>query len=58
MQAYYPSFWQGFLIACLKIWLAAGEKVDVVDYSDLTIFDAFNNSYLKVFNDDYLASGK
>jgi hypothetical protein len=59
MLACCTSFWLGLSIftACSKIRLVEGETVEVVDYSDLAIFDAFNNSYLKIFYDDFLYSG-
>jgi hypothetical protein len=58
MQAYYPRFWLIlYTFTCLKTGHAAEETVDVVDFSDLAIYDAFNNSYLAVFSGDYIYSG-
>jgi hypothetical protein len=58
MQAYYPRFWLIlYIFTFSKTGHAAGETVEVVDFSDLAIYDAFNNSYLALFSDDFIYSG-
>jgi hypothetical protein len=59
MQAGYSSslLVQCIFIASLKSGYTIGESVKVVDFSDLAIYDAFNDSYLAVFNAEYLYSG-
>jgi hypothetical protein len=54
MSACCPSFW---ILLSIFIAYAVGEKVEIVDFSDLAIYDTFNDSYLKVFHHDYLYSG-
>ena len=49
-------FW---LFLSVGIMCSKGEQlVEVVDLSDLTIHDVFNNSYLAMFNKDLDFSGK
>ena len=37
---------------------AEGEKVEIVDFSDLAIYDVFNNSFLAMFDADNDFTGK
>ena len=37
---------------------AEGEKVEIVDFSDLAISDVFNNSFLAMFDADNVFTGK
>ena len=42
-------------VSCMS---AEGEKVEIVDFSDLAIYDVFNNSFLAMFDADNVFTGK
>jgi hypothetical protein len=60
MQAGHPNYVLvlSIFITTLKAGYTVGESVDVVDFSDLAIYDTFNGSYLAAFNEEFIYSGK